>query len=200
MSNDHGIDFFRRQFDRQIGAHEYALNPFESWALPYLSGVTLDLGCGLGNLALAAARRGAQVTALDACANAVADLQRRADAEGVAVRAATADLSCWRAAQPYDAVVAIGLLMFFRCADARRVLQEIRRAVRPGGVAAVNVLVEGTTYMDMFDPRRHCLFAPDELARTFADWSVLLARIDDFDAPRGLRKRFSTVIARRPAA
>ena len=43
----------------------------------------------------------------------------------------------------FDAIVSIGLLMFFDCATARRVLADVRAHVRPGGVAVVNVLVEG---------------------------------------------------------
>jgi hypothetical protein len=50
----------------------------------------------------------------------------------------------------------------------------------------------------MFDPAQHCLFGRDELLRAFDGWTLLHTAEQDFDAPRGLRKRFSTVIARRP--
>lgn len=198
MEPNRSIDFFRAQFDRQIDAADYALNPFEQWALPYLRGSVLELGCGLGNLTLAAARRGLAVTALDACPNAVADLQRRAQAERLAVRVEAADLAEWQAGATYDCVVAIGLLMFFTCDDGRRVLREMRRAVRPGGLVIVNVLVEGTSFMAMFDPQRHCLFPTRELVQIFGDWTPLLDRSDDFPAPGGTVKRFATLIARRP--
>jgi tellurite methyltransferase len=197
MDSNRSVEFFRHQFEHQIEATDYRLNPFEEWSLPYVSGRVLELGCGLGNLSLEAARRGASVTALDACPNAVADLQRRAQAEALAIQVREADLIEWTAADTYDTVVSIGLLMFFTCDDGRRVLQEIRRAVRPGGVAAVNVLVEGTTFMAMFDPQHYCLFPVDELARTFADWQILLDRHDEFPAPEGTVKRFATMIARR---
>ena len=114
------------------------------------------------------------------------------------IRALQADLAQWRATQTYDSVVAIGLLMFFRCDDARAVLRQIRRAVAPGGIAAVNVLIEGTTYLAMFDPRGHCLFRRDELQAAFADWKLLRASVDDFSAPGETLKRFATVIAQRP--
>ncbi len=199
MEPNHSVDFFRDQFDQQIGTADYRLNPFEEWTLPHLRGSLLELGCGLGNLTLAAARRGLAVTALDACPNAVSDLKRRAEAERLAVRVREADLHDWQADAEYDCVAAIGLLMFFTCDDGRRVLGEIRRAVRPGGVAAVNVLTEGTTFMAMFDPAHYCLFPPRELAESFAGWQLLLDRSDDFAAPGGQVKRFATVIARRLA-
>lgn len=195
------VQFFDRQFERQVGAADYALNPFEQAVLPFLHGDVLDLGCGLGNLALAAAARGCRVTALDASPLAITDLVGRARAQGLEnVQAHTAELRHYVPARMYDSVVAIGLLMFFACDDARHVLGEIRQAVRPGGIAAVNVLIEGTTFMAMFDPDHHCLLPPTELRETFADWTILLDRIDDFPAPNQSIKRFATVIARRPPA
>jgi tellurite methyltransferase len=194
----HSVEFFARQFERQIAAADYQLNPFETWVLPHLAGRVLDLGCGLGNLSLAAAQAGHEVDAIDGCAQAVADLARRAQAKGLPVHASQRELAQWRADGLWDAVVAIGLLMFFDCASARHLLQEIRLAVRPGGIAAVNVLIDGTTYMQMFDPDRYCLFTADELRKAFAGWAVILNRIDVFPAPDGLAKRFATVIARRP--
>ena len=70
--------------------------------------------------------------------------------------------------------------------------------MRPGGVAAINVLIEGTTYMDMFDPAGHCLFTRAELVGHFAGWQVLHDREQDFPAPGDTLKRFSTLVARKP--
>jgi tellurite methyltransferase len=71
--------------------------------------------------------------------------------------------------------------------------------VRPGGLAAINVLLEGTTYMAMFDPGGYCLFGRDELSNAFAGWEMVLSRHEDFPAPGDTVKRFHTLIARRPA-
>jgi len=197
MSNV-SIDFFERQFRRQSRAGAVALNPFEAAALPHLHGRVLDLGCGMGSLALAAARRGCRVLALDGSAAAIAHLRRSARGANLALEARRAELRDYRIEGEFDAIVSIGLLMFLDCPAATRLLARIQRHVVPGGIAVVNVLVEGTTYMEMFDPAAHCLFARGALREAFAGWELMLDETSEFDAPQGTRKVFATVIARRP--
>src|SRR5207247_6145428 len=93
---------------------EFDLNPFERLALEYVHGTVLDLGCGLGNLALEAARRGCTVTATDASSTAIARIRAAAQEEHLAVEAFEADLAAFEIARDYDTIVAIGLLMFVR--------------------------------------------------------------------------------------
>jgi len=196
MSTNASVDFFDRQFQRQVRESDYALNPFERAILPHLFGDVLDLGCGLGNLSLAAAEAGCTVTALDASPTGVADLARRARERGLSIEARTEELRDYAPAREYDCVVAIGLLMFLACLQARALLERIRNAVRPNGLAAVNVLIEGTTYLDMFDPAGYCLFGRDELSAAFAGWQTVLSRHEDFPAPGNTLKRFHTLVAR----
>jgi tellurite methyltransferase len=190
-------EFFESQFRDQIRRGDFALNPFESLALPWLRGTVLDLGCGLGNLALEAGRRGMETLAVDSSPSAVARIEAVARAERLPVRALAADLGRWRIDRGYDTIVAIGLLMFLPRRDALRLLGEIRDRVFLGGRAIVNVLVEGTTYREMFDPGGFCLFGPDEVERSFEGWSILVSRRDTYPAPGGTRKEFSTVVAQR---
>ena len=194
------VEFFEAQFQRQVAARDYALNPFERAALPHLSGRVLDYGCGLGNLALHAARAGCRVTAIDASHTAIEHLQAAARSEALPLNAVEADLSDYHLAEDFDTVVCIGLLMFFDCPTAHRQLSELQAHVRPGGVAIVNVLVEGTTFMGMFTPGKYCLFKHGELQERFGDWRILSQVFQDFDVPGDKRKAFCTLIARKPQA
>jgi tellurite methyltransferase len=189
--------FFERQFERQIREREFALNPFETAVLPHLRGRVLDFGCGLGNLAFEAAARGCSVLALDASEAAIAHVRRRAASESAAVQGTCADLRNYEIGERFDAVVSIGLLMFFDCPAARSALGRLQAAVRPGGIAAINVLVQGTTYLDMFGPDPYCLFARGELEASFAGWEILYSDAARFDAPGGTVKAFETIVARR---
>jgi tellurite methyltransferase len=196
MTNaNHSIEFFDRQFQRQAAAGDMALNPFEEAALPHLRGRVLDFGCGMGNLAIAAARRGCSVVALDASSTAISHLRQRASHESLAIEAVQADLRDYPLAGDFDAVVSIGLLMFFDCPSAFRVLANLQTCVREGGVAIINVMIEGTNYMDMFGPGGYCLFPRLELERRFAGWDILHSEFRDFAAPDQKVKSFATLMA-----
>lgn len=198
MSTNPSIEFFDRQFLRQVREADLELNPFEQAALPYLHGRVLDYGCGLGNLSIAAARRGCSVVALDASPSAIHHLRRVSRAEALPIEASEADLRHYALTEDFDAIVSIGLLMFFDCATAFDQLKALQAHVRPGGVAVINVLVEGTTYYEMFDASSHCLFSGDELERRFSGWEVLRFERSDFSAPGETLKSFATLIARKP--
>lgn len=195
-----GVQFFDAQFERQVREGDFDLNPFEVAALPYLRGRVLDFGCGLGNLAITAARRGCSVVALDASHTAIEHIRRVAAANALPIDAAEADLRTHEITQDFDTIVSIGLLMFFDCPTASRRLSDLQARVRPGGIAVVNVLIEGTTYFDMFDAQGHCLFAPGEVHRRFSGWSELHSEFQTFPAPGDRIKSFVTLVAQKPPA
>lgn len=200
MNFNRSVRFFDIQFQQQGREGQHQLNPFEQTALPYLQGRVLDYGCGIGNLACAAAGLGCSVLALDASPAAIEHIGQRAAAEALPVQAELADLRDYALKQDFDAIVCIGLLMFFDCASARRTLAMLQSHVREGGIAVVNVLIEGTTYLDMFDREQgYCLFAPGELESRFAGWDILHSGRSDFEVAGGLNKAFDTVVARKGA-
>ncbi len=200
MSLSHSVDFFERQFQRQLREQEHTLNPFEEAALPWLRGRVLDYGCGLGQLSLAAARRGCEVLALDASATAIAHLRQVAQDEGLAIDAREAELSAYQLHDDFDSVVCIGLLMFLDCDSALHQLTQLQQRLRPGGVMVLNVLVEGTSYLAMFEPQRHCLLTAQQLRERFAGWTLKLFELSDFPAPGNTIKSFVTLIAHKPSA
>ena len=194
-SGSRSVNFFENQFQRQVREQEFALNPFEILAIGYVAGEVLDLGCGLGNLTLEVAKRGCRVVAVDASPTALARIRQVAEEESLPVETVLADLGTFRIAREFDTVVAIGLLMFFRRERALQLLSDIQGCVRPRGLAAVNVLVEGTTFLDMFDPDNYYLFGSEELREHFAGWDILVWRAETYPAPNGTVKKFTTVIA-----
>jgi tellurite methyltransferase len=158
----------------------------------------LDYGCGLGNLSVAAARQGCAVVSLDGSRAAIGHLRGLAKREGLDIRADEADLRTYELGDDFDTAICIGLLMFFDCPTALRQLAGLQAHVRPGGTLVVNVLTEGTTYMDMFSPEGHCLFKPGDLGERLTGWEPLSYVRQEFAAPRDTVKVFETAIARKP--
>ncbi|MCC7485117.1 MAG: methyltransferase domain-containing protein [Burkholderiales bacterium] len=195
MTPNFSVDFFDTQFRRQVAGGDYVLNPFEKVALQFLRGRVLDYGCGLGNLAVEAARRGHEVVAVDASAAAIARIRDVARAERLKLDGIEAEIGTWAIPGSFDTIAAIGLFMFFPRETALSLLRGMQEHVAPGGIAIVNVLVEGTTFMGMFEAGHYCLFGREELRERFAGWRVLHHAFDGFDAPEGTRKEFATIVA-----
>jgi len=96
----------------------------------------LDVGCGAGQLALIAARAGAQVTGCDIATNWVEKARARAAAEGLDVTFEEGDAEAlpYQDAQ-FDAVVSLIGAMFAPRPD--RVAAEFKRVCRSGGLIAM---------------------------------------------------------------
>jgi tellurite methyltransferase len=193
------VNIFDEQFRRQVADGDFALNPFEIAALEQVQGSLLDLGCGLGNLSLAAARRGHSVLAVDASPAAIARIQAEAARSQLPIQAEVVDLDRWQISTSFDTIAAIGILTYFPRPRAEQLLRALIHHTKPGGRLILNSLIEGTTFFDLFDGDHYCLFQPGELAASVEGWSKLYSKREEFEAPGGKIKLLETVIAEKPA-
>ncbi len=95
----------------------------------------LDVGCGTGNAALAAARAGAVVTAVDPAAGLLALAQRRADEERLEVAFRRRDAQRLCVAADFDVVVSVFGVIF--ADDASQAMRGMLRAARSHGTVAL---------------------------------------------------------------
>jgi len=96
----------------------------------------VDVGCGTGNAALLAARRGATVTAVDPSQRLLDAARERAAAEGASVTLAVGEGARIPADDgSFDVAVAVFSVIF--APDADRCVAELLRVVRPGGRVVV---------------------------------------------------------------
>lgn len=99
----------------------------------------LDAGCGAGDFTLALQRMGARhVTAFDFSAGRMRELAR-SNPSGSFAQASLSELPY--APDSFDLIWAWGVLHYVL--DPRRALQEIARALRPGGCAVIHTLRKG---------------------------------------------------------
>ena len=112
----------------------------ETWLRPAFAALgdvrgkaVLDCGCGHGMAAVVLARAGATVTACDLSPEYVREAAARAEANAVMVRCLTADAESLPFADgAFDAVWGHAILHHLDAATAAR---ELRRVLKPGGVA-----------------------------------------------------------------
>lgn len=140
------------------------------------------------------------MTAVDASESAIARIREVTSTERLRIEAQCADIGSYAISGQFDTVVAIGLLMFFQRETALDLLSQIQTHVIDGGTAIVNTLIEGTTYLGMFEPGHYHLFSKDELRDLFAGWDVLHYTHDQFDAPGGTTKAFATIVAQKSSS
>jgi len=109
----------------------------------------LDVGCGAGQLALIAAREGAQVTGCDIATNWIEKARERAAAEGLKIQFDEGDAE----SLPYDDAQFDVVISFVGAMFAPRpdlVAAELTRVCRPGGVIAMANWTPGGFIGQMF--------------------------------------------------
>jgi SAM-dependent methyltransferase len=124
------------------------LNPHGWWIpglLPFLltagAREVLDVGCGAGGDAANLAREGFYVTAMDYSQVAIARARAKAAAVGVRVDFRQGDMALPFpfADQGFDAVMSNVALHMFDDQTTRRIIGEMRRVMRPGGLLLLHV-------------------------------------------------------------
>src|SRR5262245_12261762 len=109
----------------------------------------LDVGCGAGQLALIAARAGAQVTGCDISTNWLEKARARASAEGLQITFEEGDAeSLPYEDDQFDAVISLIGAMF--APRPERVAAELTRLCRPGGMIAMANWTPGGFIGQMF--------------------------------------------------
>ena len=138
----------------------------------------LDLGCGGGSLSIAAATSGyaRAVTGIDFDESVLALARKDAEEKGVAnVTFRQGDATTLAVGKPFD--VAYARFVLSHMTDAALVLQNLKKAVHPGGL----VLVEDVDFS-----AHYCYPANSAFAR-YVDWYERAARHNGQDPHIGLR-------------
>jgi ubiquinone/menaquinone biosynthesis C-methylase UbiE len=117
----------------------------------------LDVACGSGNAALAAARRYAKVSGLDYVPALIDRARQRAAADGVDVDFRVGDAQALPYADgEFDTVLSVFGVMF--APDQEQTAAELLRVTRPGGTIAISNWMPEGFGGDLF--RAHARFAP----------------------------------------
>jgi SAM-dependent methyltransferase len=126
-------------YDRIFGGYrakvwEQARQRWLGKVLPRVRSIC-DLGCGTGEAALAHARRGYKVLAVDLSPDMCRTVREKARRAGLPVRVLQADMRSFRLREPVDLITAeYAVLNHARNdGDLRRVMRAVARALRPGG-------------------------------------------------------------------
>lgn len=117
-------------------------------------GEALDLGCGIGRHSLELARRGFKVTGVDRTRPFLEEARRSAETEGLDVELIEEDMRLFRRPRAFD--LAVNLLTSFGYfedpEDDRRVALNLFEALRPGGVALLDMMGK-ENLARIFNPR-----------------------------------------------
>jgi SAM-dependent methyltransferase len=132
----------------------------------------LDVAAGSGNAALAAARRGARVTATDFVPQLLEAAARRADAEGLDLETKEADAQSLPFADgAFDVVLSTFGVMY--AADQSRAAAELLRVCRPGGRIGLTAWTPGSVMAAaQAAAARFAPFPPLPGARSPVEWGT----------------------------
>lgn len=159
--------------------------------LPTLApGRALDVASGDGRNALALAKGGHAVTAIDIAGAGLARLRSQARDQGLSIEAIQADLEEYPLPIRYFDVAVVA------CYLQRSLFARVKDCLVPGGVAVVETFL--IDQREIGHPRNPAfLLERGELAQAFADFEILVSEEGLFDLG-GERAYLSRLAARRP--
>lgn len=141
----------------------------------------LDLACGEGRHSLAAAARGARVTALDRDEARLAAARERAEAQGLSIDWVAADLE----EEPWPELGSFDAVLVFNYLDRAR-MPRIVEMIEPGGLLMMETFLTAQRELGWGPTSDEHLVRPGELARLAAPLTVVHGRevIEAVDAER----------------
>ncbi|MBK5271936.1 MAG: class I SAM-dependent methyltransferase, partial [Bacteroidia bacterium] len=114
----------------------------------------LDMMCGYGRHAIALAKKGMNVTAVDNLYDYIEEIKKIAEHEKFSLKAIQADVIDYKADDTFDLVVCMGnSLNFFDLKDTGRLIRAISSYLKPGGHLLVNTWSLAETVIKNFTER-----------------------------------------------
>jgi 2-polyprenyl-3-methyl-5-hydroxy-6-metoxy-1,4-benzoquinol methylase len=141
----------------------------------------LDLACGEGRHSLAAAARGARVTALDRDEVRLAAARERAEAQGLSIEWVAADLED----EPWPDLGSFDAVLVFNYLDRAR-MPRIIGLIEPGGLLMMETFLTAQRELGWGPTSDDHLLRPGEMARLVGPLTVVHGRevIEAVDAER----------------
>lgn len=99
----------------------------------------LDLMCGYGRHAIALAKKGIAVTAVDNLADYIAEIKQAAEKDSLPVKAIQSDILSFTSNELVELAICMGnSLNFFNAADTITLLKNVSAQLKPGGHLLIN--------------------------------------------------------------
>ncbi len=157
-----------RKYSEKVAPEEIQADPFLERCLPGIAaGRSLDIACGLGDNAIAMARNGFEVTAIDLSGVGLERARERARTAGVAVDFKRTDVEDFDLPlKHFDLITSFYFLN-------RAVFPKIKKGLKEGGIYLTRTYTrEELRYRPNLNPAY--LLEPGELRETFRDFEILL--------------------------
>ncbi|MDQ7010959.1 MAG: nitroreductase family protein [Mariprofundaceae bacterium] len=130
------------------------------------SGPAFDIGCGPGTQAIALARLGFEVTAVDVAGAAIEGAEKRAAEAGVTIDFTAGDILSMDIDRRFDLVLDRGVLHCFADEERRRkYIARIRHWLKPGGI----LLLKCFSHEETREEGPPCRFSPDDIRTMFRE-------------------------------